>query len=185
MNLAQSTLLSLTTWFLLLPIADPVAASETHYLIRNKTFCSSNEEICIRGTLSYEINPRLLRLRGRVQSTTGPGLLRIRLIGMNRLEHRHTAEMELSLRGNHSEIINYKLIPDHPDVADWEVISISYELESADNYQGAFVAICRTVHNDAQLSPVYLPKISSDWDDPPCPRGPPALTNHGSLQCSA
>jgi len=113
----------------LLLITEPTVASETHYLIRNKVFCSSNDEICIRGTLSYEVNPRLLRLRGRVQSATGSGLLRIRLIGMNQLGHRHPTEMELSLRGNHSEIINYKMIPDHPDVADWEITSISYELD--------------------------------------------------------
>lgn len=129
-GLTRSTLLSLAGWFIFLFISESTVAGKTLYLLRNEMFCSGTEDICIRGTLSYEINPRLLRLRGRVQSASGPGLLRIRLIGMNRLGYRRTAEMEVSMRGNHSEIVDYKMIPDHPDVADWEILSISYELDS-------------------------------------------------------
>lgn len=129
-NPARSTLLGLTVGIIFLLITGPTTASETHYLIRNKLFYSSNEKICIRGTLSYEVNPRLLHLRGRVQSVSGPGLLRIHLLGKNLLGHQHSTEMELSLRGNHSEIINFKMIPDYPDVVSWEVISILHELNS-------------------------------------------------------
>ncbi len=129
-NPARSSLLGLTVGIIFILITGPTAASETHYLIRNKLFRSSNEAICIRGTLSYAANPRLLRLRGRVQSASGSGLLRIHLLGKNLLGHQHSTEMELSLRGNHSEIINFKMIPDYPDVVSWEIISILYELNN-------------------------------------------------------
>jgi hypothetical protein len=69
----------------------------------------------------------LLRLRGRVQRATGPGLLRIRVIGTNQHEHQRYAEMEIWLRGHYSEIINFKMIPDHPDVANWEVATVLFE----------------------------------------------------------
>lgn len=128
-NLARPTLPGLALWLISSLLAESSVAGETLYLIRNETFCSGHQEICIRGTVSYDVNSRLLRLRGRVQSAAGSGLLRIRLIGMNRLGHRRTTEMELSLRGKPSEIINYKMIPDHPDVEQWEIVSVSYEPE--------------------------------------------------------
>lgn len=115
-------------WIACAVVPAQVTASETHYLKRNELFCSVAEEICIRGTVSYEVNPRLLRLHGRVQSATGPGLLRIRVSGTNRLGHRRIADMEITLRGRYSEIIDFKMIPDHPDIANWEVSVVSYEL---------------------------------------------------------
>ena len=74
------------------------------------------------------MNPRLLRLSGRVKKTPGRGRLRIRLAGTNRLDHRRTTEMEVQLRGNLSEIVDFKMIPDYPDIENWEVVSIEYEL---------------------------------------------------------
>ncbi len=117
----------LVGWLILFSPTEPAVASETHYLFRHEIVCSRDEAICIRGTLSFDVNPRLLRLRGRVQNATGSGLLRIRLTGANRLGHRRTTEIELFLRGTHSEIIDHKMIPDYPDIENWEVVSISYE----------------------------------------------------------
>jgi len=112
----------------LLLITLPLRAGNYYYLLRNERFCDQEEQLCIRGTLSYEVNPRLLRLSGRVKKSPGRGRLRIRLAGTNKLEHRRTTEMEIQLRGNLSEIVDFKMIPDHPDIANWEVISIEYEL---------------------------------------------------------
>jgi len=109
---------------LLMPCAN---AGEVRYLKRNERFCDIEEQLCIRGTIRYEVNPRLLRVWGRVQTSPGRGLLRIRLAGTNRLEHRRTAAMEIQLRGTYSEIVEFKMIPDHPDIANWEVASIEFE----------------------------------------------------------
>ena len=106
----------------------PLHAGEYRDLKRNERFCDGEEQLCIRGTLRYEVNPRLLRLSGRVKKTPGRGRLRIRLTGTNRLDHRRTTEMEVQLRGNLSEIVDFKMIPDYPDIENWEVVSIEYEL---------------------------------------------------------
>jgi len=59
-----------------------LAASKTN-IISNKTFCTTNSEACVRGTLTYHDGTRVLQLRGRVRSAAGPGVLRIRLVFKN------------------------------------------------------------------------------------------------------
>lgn len=102
-------------------------AGPVQYLKRDERFCDVDEVLCMRGTLRYDANPRLLRLWGRVQTSPGRGLLRIRLAGTNRLGHRRTTEMEVQLRGTYSEIVEFKMIPDHPDVYAWEITTIRFE----------------------------------------------------------
>ena len=58
-------------------------AAPRDYLFRDELLCDTDQVFCFRGTLSYQSNPRLLRLRARVQTAPGPGLLRIRLAGTN------------------------------------------------------------------------------------------------------
>lgn len=106
----------------LLAVAEPV-----QYLKRDERICDVDEILCMKGTLRYDANPRLLWLRGRVRTSPGRGLLRIRLAGTNRLGHRRTTEMEVQLRGRHSEIVEFKMIPDHPDVYAWTITTIRFE----------------------------------------------------------
>lgn len=108
-------------------LAPTVDAGEIRYLKRNERFCDVDEQLCVRGTIRYDVNPRLLRLWGRVQTSPGRGLLLIRLAGTNRLDHNRTTAMEIQLRGTYSEIIEFKMIPDHPDVDNWEVTTIRFE----------------------------------------------------------
>jgi hypothetical protein len=96
------------------------------YIERDGLLCDDNHAVCLRAWLSYEPNPRLLRLRGRVQSATGPGLLKIILAGTNRNGDRRYTPMEIRLRGRYSEIVDYKMIPDHPDVDNWQIDTVSF-----------------------------------------------------------
>jgi len=91
------------------------------YLFQNERVCDASGEFCIRGTLSYHSNPRVLHLRARVLKAPGPGLFRIRVSGANELGHGRAAPFEVRVRGHYSEIINHKVIPDHPDVENWVV----------------------------------------------------------------
>ena len=108
-------------WFGPHAVADP-----REFLFRNETVCDSDGVFCFRGTLSYDPNPRLLRLSARVQRAPGPGLLRIRLSGTNRLGDRYFAAFEVPVRGHYSEIINHKMIPDYPDVEGWVVEQLEF-----------------------------------------------------------
>ena len=96
------------------------------YLFQNERVCDSDRVFCLRGTLSYHSNPRLLRLRARVQTAPGPGLLRIGLSGANQLGHRRFAPFEVRIRGHYSEIIDHKVIPDYPDVQEWVVERVDF-----------------------------------------------------------
>jgi hypothetical protein len=96
-------------------------AGPRDYLFKDKRVCDTQNVFCFRGTLSFDSNPRLLHLRARVQTAPGPGMLRIRLRGANELGHRRLAPIEIQIRGNYSEIINHRMVPDHPDVYEWHV----------------------------------------------------------------
>lgn len=115
--------------FLLVLFSVPAAiAGPSETIIgKNVLFCDDGNSVCLRGTLTYRSNPRMLDLRSRVQRATGPGLLKIRLVGENADGHTRRTTIELAIRGNYSEIVNTRLITDHPDVDSWAVDSISFE----------------------------------------------------------
>ncbi|MDH4049479.1 MAG: hypothetical protein OEW68_15090 [Gammaproteobacteria bacterium] len=101
-------------------------AGERQYLKKNDLFCVDSGSLCIRGSLYYDVNPRLLSLRGRVQKAKGPGLLRFRLSGRNDLGHPRYTTLEIRLRGRYREIINSRMIPDAADVRSWMLESTEY-----------------------------------------------------------
>ena len=107
-------------------------AGPHEYLFRDERICDTDGVFCFRGTLSYKSNPRLLRLRARVQTAPGPGLLQISLVGANQLGHRRLAPFEVRVRGHYSEIIDHKMIPDHPDVEGWVVNRVEFIADKAD-----------------------------------------------------
>ena len=112
--------------------ASTTVAGPSETLIgKNELFCDEGERVCLRGTLTYHANPRLLELRSRVQRAEGPGLLKIRLAGQNADGHTRRTILEVRIRGDYSEIVNTRLITDHPDVYSWQVDSISFEPGSA------------------------------------------------------
>ena len=104
-------------------------AGPREFLFQNKRVCDTGEVFCFHGTFVYESNPRLLHLRARVQTAPGPGMLRIRLAGTNQLGHRRLAPFELRVKGHYSEIINHKMIPDHPDVSNWAVERVEFVVD--------------------------------------------------------
>ena len=110
-------------------VLNGVFAAPLDYLFQSERICDADGVFCLRGTMSYRSNPRLLQLRARVQTAPGPGLLRIRLSGTNQLGHRRYAPFEVRVRGNYSEIINHKMIPDYPDVQNWVVDRVDFIAE--------------------------------------------------------
>ena len=101
-------------------------ASRVIYLARDALLCDRAQITCVNATLTYAVNERLLWLRGRVQSAPGAGMLQIMLRGSNRLGHVRYAPMEVALRGNATEIVDFRMIPDYPDVANWEIDGILF-----------------------------------------------------------
>lgn len=101
-------------------------ASRTLFLAEEELICDGDRLVCVDGTLSYDVNERLLWLRGRVQFTTVPGLLQITVRGSNRLGHVRFAPMEIQLRGKASDIVDFRMIPDHPDIDNWAIDKIVY-----------------------------------------------------------
>ncbi len=111
--------------------ATAVEASRRLDLARDELICAAGRTVCIRGSLTYDTNSRVLELRGRLQSASEPGLFRITVRGSNRLGHVRFAPMEIRLRGNRTEIVDFRMIPDHPDVANWQIDRIEFIAASA------------------------------------------------------
>jgi hypothetical protein len=76
---------------------------------------------------TYDANARLLWLRGRVGSAPGPGLMTIVVRGTSRLGHVRFAPFEVGLRGRRTEIVDHRMIPDHPDVDNWTIHRVTFE----------------------------------------------------------
>ena len=106
--------------------ADSAFAGPRDYLFHNERVCDTDGVFCLRGTMSYHANPRLLKLNARVQLAPGPGTLRFRLSGTNQLGHLRFAPFEVRVRGRYSEIINHKMIPDYPDVEGWTIERVEF-----------------------------------------------------------
>lgn len=111
----------------LLAVPAAMAGPSETIIGKNAVFCDDQDLVCLRGTLTYRSNPRLLDLRSRVQRAVGPGLLKIRLVGENADGHTRRTTIEVRIRGDYSEIVNTRLITDHPDVDSWALDSIGFE----------------------------------------------------------
>lgn len=109
----------------LLTAAD-AGASRVLYLARQELLCDTAQDACVLGTLSYQTNERLLWLSGRLRSATGPGMLQIILKGTTRQGFVRYTPMEITLRGKATEIVDFRMIPDHADVANWQIDRITF-----------------------------------------------------------
>jgi len=107
-------------------IAASALAGAVEYLKKNERFCDPSETLCLRGTISYRVNERVLELNARVERAPGPGNLRIGLTGENRLGQARATEIVAVLDGRHSEIVSVRMIPDAPDVYSWSVDSMIF-----------------------------------------------------------
>lgn len=106
------------------------AASPPEFLVRNGDICDPDRTMCIRGTLLYDPDSRLIRITGRVAGSPGPGWVRILFQGSWR-GHLASSVMEIPIRGANSEIVQHKYIPDNPAVRYWRILAISFEPDEA------------------------------------------------------
>jgi hypothetical protein len=107
-------------------IAATARAGTFYFLARNERICAVDGPVCVRATISYDTNSRVLHLRGRVDRTVGPGWLRLTFVGVSERNERGSTTMEFPIRGKWSEVLDRKLIPDHPQIADWRLEAMSF-----------------------------------------------------------
>jgi hypothetical protein len=106
--------------------ATPAAASRLNYLARGERLCDAAELACVHGSLTFHVNTRVLWLHGRLKTSPGPGTFAIRVRGTTRLGYVRYAPLEIALDGHASEIIDFQMIPDDPDVENWQIDTIEY-----------------------------------------------------------
>jgi hypothetical protein len=119
-------ILASTLAFAALLATAPAAASRINYLARGERLCDPAELACVHGSLTFHVNTRVLWLHGRLKSSPGPGTLTIRVRGTTRLGYVRYAPIEIPLDGHWSEIVDFQMIPDEPDVYNWEIDSVDY-----------------------------------------------------------
>jgi len=105
-------------------------ASAPEFLVRNGDICDPDRTMCIRGSLVYLPDSRIMELTGRVAGSPGPGWVRILFKG-NWRGHLASSVMEIPIRGTNSEIVQHKYIPDNPAVRYWRILTISFEPDDA------------------------------------------------------
>jgi len=109
-----------------LVLSAPALATPSEFLARNEDICNSDRTMCIRGTLIYRPDSRIMELYGRVSGTPGPGWVRILFQGSWR-GNLASSVMEFPIRGAYSEIIDFRYIPDNPAVRHWRILDVRFE----------------------------------------------------------
>ena len=113
--------------------ATGAGAAGLELLVQGERICDARGVVCLDATITWEPNPRLLELRGRVAATAPPGELVIVFLGHQRDGTVRHAEMRIPLEGHYSEIVRDKMIPDWPDVADWAFDHALFEPRTKDH----------------------------------------------------
>ncbi len=88
--------------------------------------CDADNHVCLRGSIVYYSNPRLIELRSRVHRASGPGVVQLRLSGTDSAGATRFTTLEVTIRGRNSEIANHKLITDFPDIESWQLESVRF-----------------------------------------------------------
>lgn len=107
----------------------PAAADGPDLLLRQKQLCNQEQNFCLRGTVLYYPNSRVIELSGRVVRAPGPGWVNILFRGSDRNNYPNTTAMEFAVRGVHSEIVDRAFIPDYPQVRYWRIIGLTFEAD--------------------------------------------------------
>lgn len=117
----------ITVLLILVAASASVAGPREKIAESGTMFCDGAKRVCLRGSLSYYSNPRMLELRSRVRFADGPGLVKIRVVGTDSTGYPRYTTIEAWIRGRPSEIVNKEVITDHPDVESWRLESITFE----------------------------------------------------------
>lgn len=97
-NLIQKTL-CVTALFLM----TSTAFSRT--LSSGETWCTPDETVCIKGSLTTDNGFRLLRYSGRLKSNSGPGELLIAITAHDADGDKHHIQLSSVIKGRYSEIL--------------------------------------------------------------------------------
>jgi len=111
-------------------LATSAIAADRLYLKKNEVFCDTSKKLCLYGSITYRVNARIVSLNARVQKQTGPGDIYMILSGRNRQYDLRRTEIRIRIRGTHSEIIDYKMRPDAPDVSEWNLSLFEFVQDS-------------------------------------------------------
>lgn len=108
-------------------LAVPASAYGPDLLLRQGRLCDEEQRFCLRGTIRYYPNSRLIEINGRVARAPGPGWVSILFRGSDRNNQPSTAVMEFPVRGDATEIIDRRFITDYPQVNQWRIIGMIFE----------------------------------------------------------
>jgi hypothetical protein len=101
-------------------------AEQRHYIKKTEVFCDAAHIICLRGSLTYEANSRILKLHARIQKQVVPGTITMLFTGSNRQDMLKRTEIVHAVKGRYSEIVNKSIRPDAPDVSNWQLHSFTF-----------------------------------------------------------
>ncbi len=117
--------------FLSAILSFPAAAYGPDLLLRQGRLCDQEQRFCLRGSIRYYPNSRLIEINARVARAPGPGWVSILFRGSDRNNQPNTTTMEFPVRGDATEIIDRSFITDYPQVNQWRIIGMIFEPDPA------------------------------------------------------
>lgn len=119
-------LVSLSTGAVL-AVAFGAVRAHTDYLLHDELLCDVAEQLCLRGWLSHNDHNNHIELSARVQRAGVPGTVTITLIGETPGKQQVSTSLTLSVRGDYSEIVSVKIVPQWPFQTQWRVDALHFE----------------------------------------------------------
>ena len=101
-------------------------SAHTFFLHKKGNLCDGKNEVCLRGTLTYEDHNNTIEFYGRVNSRSGPGLYSIRMRGKTLGKQVAYTAFDVHISGRHGEIINKRMRPDAPLQTEWSISAVYF-----------------------------------------------------------
>lgn len=108
-------------------IAAGSVCAHTQYLLQDELLCDTGGQLCLRGWLIHDPHNNHIELSARVQKSGMPGTVTITLIGETPGKHRVSTSLTLEVRGDYSEIVSAKIVPQWPFETQWRIDALRFE----------------------------------------------------------
>ncbi|MGH8495647.1 MAG: hypothetical protein ACREVN_05895 [Gammaproteobacteria bacterium] len=111
-----------------LAFASAGVLGHTYYVLQDEVLCDATGQLCLRGWIVHDPHDNRIQLSARVQESSVPGKVTIRLVGETPGKHRVSTALVFDVRGNYSEIVEANIIPEWPFETLWQVEGLYFEV---------------------------------------------------------
>lgn len=109
----------------------PMAQAVPRSILLNQDICATKNTICLRGSLYFDEGSEQMSFSGRVNQSTQPGKLIIKLKGESDSGKTYKVKLSQTIEGRYSEIVDIKqgfnITNAVPQEIKWAIEEVNYK----------------------------------------------------------